>query len=290
MKQLIVKFITFLIYLSAALFCGYWLLQVTTCCSFHAPTHSMTPTILPGDYGIVNKWKIGARIFDIPDAINGKKVKVYRLPGYGNIERNDIAVFNYPLTGKDTVGMNMRTYYCKRIIAIPGDTVEIRDCRYRVRGIDGTLGFIPAQEGLAGWIDHTDDPREHICYDTWPYDSVMGWTIRDFGPLFIPARGSEIAMTRENTLLYGRYIAWEKQCPAPVWRDGRAWIGDKPLDRYTFEEDYYFTAGDRAENSADSRYWGLLPEPMIVGTAAFIWDSLDHKTGKRRWNRLFTPL
>lgn len=269
---------------------SYSFLQVTTCCSFHAPTGSMEPTILPGDYGLVNKWRIGARIFDIVDAIDGKKVKVRRLPGYGVIEHNDVIVFNYPLIGKDSVGIDMRKYYCKRVIAIPGDTIEIRNCQYHVRGNDISLGNIPSQESLAEWLNHIENPQEHICYKTWPYDSIMNWTIRNFGPLFIPTKGSTIVLTRENTLLYGRYIAWEQQCPMPVWRDCQAWIQDKPLNSYTFKEDYYFTAGDRVENSADSRYWGLLPEPMIVGVTNVIWDSKDPKTGKRRWNRMFKQI
>lgn len=272
------------------LFCGYWLLQVTSCCSFHAPTESMEPTILPGDYGLVNKWKVGARIFNIYDAIDGKKVKVRRLPGYGVIEHNDIVVFNYPLIGKDSVGMDMRKYYCKRVIAIPGDTLIIRDCHYLVNGINAPLGYTPAQTDLAAWIKQIDNPQDHICFNAWPYDSVMNWTIRDFGPLFVPSKGSKITMTRENTLLYGRYIAWEQQTSLPIWENSQATINGKPLTEYTFEENYYFTAGDRVENSADSRYWGLLPEPMIVGVTNLIWDSKDPTTGKRRWSRILKRL
>lgn len=250
----------------------------------------MEPTILPGDYGLINKWKIGARIFDIGSAIDGKMVKVYRFPGYGIIERNDIVVFNYPLIGKDSVGMDMRKYYCKRVIGIPGDSLEIRNCRYHIRGENVSLGYVPAQENLAECIERFDDPQGYICYYTWPYDSVLNWSIRNFGPLFIPSKGCKISMTHENTLLYGRYIAWEQQCPIPRWREGQAWIDNMPLKSYTFQEDYYFTAGDRVDNSADSRYWGLLPEPMIVGVTNFIWDSRDPTTGKRRWARVLSQL
>ncbi len=290
MRLQFIKYLKRVLYTLLGIYCGYWLLQVTTCCSFHAPTESMTPTILPGDYGIVNKWKIGARIFDIPKAINGEKTKVYRLPGYGKIERNDIVAFNYPFIGKDTIGMNMRKYYCKRVVAIPGDTLEIRNCKYRVKGVDEALGNLPAQTELDNWLSHLDNPQEHICFNAWPFDPIMGWTIQNFGPLLIPKKGTKIKMTRENTILYGKYIAWEQQCPRSVWHDGHAWIDNRLIDEYCFEENYYFTAGDRVENSADSRYWGLLPESMIVGVAAFIWDSKDPETGKRRWNRIFTSL
>ena len=285
-----VKYLKRVIYILLVIYCGYWLLQVTTCCSFHAPTESMTPTILPGDYGIVNKWKMGARIFDISKAIDGQKTKIHRLPGYGKVEHNDIIVFNYPLIGKDTVGMNMRKYYCKRVVAIPGDTLEIRNCIYSVKGFDENLGYRPAQTGLANWLSHIDNPQEHICFNAWPFDTIMGWTIQNFGPLLLPKKGTKIKITRENTILYGKYIAWEQQCSQPVWHDGHAWIDNIPFNEYCFEENYYFAAGDKVENSADSRYWGLLPESMIVGVTNFIWDSKDPETGSRRWNRIFTSL
>ena len=288
----VINFVGTVCWIAIGLYCGYWLMQITTCCSFHAPTGSMRPTIIPGDYGIVNKWKMGARIFDIPAAINEEKVKVYRLPGYGSVERNDVIVFNYPFIGKDTLGMNMRKYYCKRVVGIAGDTLEIRNCRYRVRGAEETdLGYVPGQIELARRINHSENPRDFICYEAWPFDSVMNWTVKEFGPLLIPKKGSRIAMTRENTLLYGRYIAWEQQCARPEWRNGRAWIDNQPISDYTFEEDYYFTAGDYVANSSDSRYWGLLPGSFIVGVAGFIWDSVDHDNDDaRRWDRIPTPL
>jgi len=43
-------------------------------------------------------------------------------------------------------------------------------------------------------------------------------------------------------------------------------------------------------NSQDSRYWGLLPEPFIVGKAVRIWKSVDKDTGKVRWKRIFKKI
>ncbi len=289
--DVVAKILRRLVWTGIAVWLFYWLMQITSCCSFHTPTGSMTPNIMPGDYGIVNKWKLGARIFDLRGAVEGRFVKVRRLPHYGELERGDVVVFNYPLLGKDSVGINMYTYYCKRVIALSGDTVEIRNCRYRVSGLKESLGYVPAQIALEQWLRTLDNPEEHICYYTWPYDSVMGWTVKEFGPLLVPKKGSKIAMTREATLLYGRYIAWENQTRAlPQWRDGRAWFQGRELPEYTFTENYYFVAGDRVSNSADSRYWGLLPEPMIVGTTSLIWDSVDPETDTRRWDRVLTWL
>lgn len=275
------------IYAAATLWALYWIGQVTTFFSFHVSTDSMRPTVLPGDYGIVNKWRLGARIFDIRAAASGEKVVVRRLPGYGRVERGDIAVFNAPIIGGDTIGMNMRRYYCKRLIGLPGDTIEIRGCHYRIRGVERPVGLPEAQDRLASILELPPEARRYVVEDTWPYDSAARWTVAEFGPLVIPAKGTRILLDRLSTRIYARYIAWERpDGKRPQWRDGRAWIAGEPVDEYIFTHDYYFAAGDYVENSADSRYWGLVPEPMIAGVAWRIWDSIDHSTGRRRWERM----
>ena len=72
--------------------CGMGLLwlviQVFCVTSFHIPSDSMEPELLAGDAILVNKMKYGARLFNIMEAVNDKQVKIKRLPGLGEMERN----------------------------------------------------------------------------------------------------------------------------------------------------------------------------------------------------------
>lgn len=100
------------------------LLQVTTIATFRIPSDSMEPTLLAGDNILVNKWVMGGRIFNIWDAIDGKEVKISRLPALGKIKRNDVLVFNFPYPARwDSIGLNLMSYYVKRCVALSGGYV-----------------------------------------------------------------------------------------------------------------------------------------------------------------------
>ena len=96
-------------------------------------------------------------------------------------------------------------------------------------------------------------------------------------------------MTLENLPLYDRIIGAYEENKLEV-KDSVIYINGSPADTYTFKMDYYWMMGDNRHNSADSRYWGFVPEDHIVGKAYFIWLSLDKDKsflGKIRWNRMF---
>ena len=121
--------------------------------------------------------------------------------------------------------------------------------------------------------------------DAYPWDKYMNWTIQDFGPLHVPARGQTVAMDSTAVKLYRNLVEWEQKKPLTK-KENQVYLGDSLIQEYRFKENYYFVGGDYMENSKDSRYWGLLPEPYIVGVATRIWKSVDKSTGKIRWDRV----
>jgi signal peptidase I len=122
--------------------------------------------------------------------------------------------------------------------------------------------------------------------DIFPHDQAYPWNLEYFGPLTVPAKGARVDITPSNLPLYRRIIeAYEGK---PVEVKGReVWIDGKAAASYTFEMDYYFMMGDNRHNSADSRYWGFVPEDHIIGKPRLIWLSRDKDYGGIRWNRMF---
>lgn len=263
-----------------------WLfLQVSTYATFRIPSDSMEPAILAGDHIVVNKWIMGGRVFNLFDDMDQRPV-IHRLPGQGEVERNDVLVFNFPYSGPwDSISMDWRKFYLKRCVALPGDTFEIKDAHYRVRGVDQALGNAEAQDILARLIHEGVEKERGVVMKGFPYGGDVDWDMKDFGPLYIPKAGERISMNRLNQVLYKNVIEWEQDKKLEAKGDSIL-LGDILITEYCFKENYYFVAGDKVFNSQDSRYWGLLPEPYIVGVATWIWKSVDPVTNKVRWDRV----
>ena len=97
---------------------------------------------------------------------------------------------------------------------MPGDTVEIRDTRYRVRGYDKELGNIVSQNSLAHFLEKPRNVEKMIqenCFFAYPGDTILKWSIKDFGPFYLPSRGDTIVMDDKHYLLYRNLIEWEQQ-------------------------------------------------------------------------------
>lgn len=126
----------------------------------------------------------------------------------------------------------------------------------------------------------------------FPHSPLFNWNEDNFGPLTIPQQGMTISLTPENVALYGRAIRLYEG--NTLDQQGQTYIlNGKEATSYTFKMDYYWLMGDNRHNSADSRFWGFVPEDHVVGKAVFVWLSLDKDESflsKIRFNRMFRTI
>ncbi len=157
-------------------------------------------------------------------------------------------------------------------------------------------GYMPLTKHAAKALQARKDLVESIRLNTdqyvgdlYPLNAVTGWTRDNYGPVWIPQKGKSIRLTMDNIAVYERPIRIYEGNDLQV-KDGRIYINGKQTNSYTFKMDYYWMMGDNRHNSADSRYWGFVPEDHIVGKPIFIWWSSDpDRKGFKgiRWSRLF---
>lgn len=158
-------------------------------------------------------------------------------------------------------------------------------------------GSMPLTSKAKDALETRPDLVESIVYDTqnesgmlYPLNGYTGWTCDNYGPIWIPAKGETVKLTMENLPVYERPIRIYEGNDLQVTDDGKILINGKETNEYTFRMDYYWMQGDNRHNSADSRYWGFVPEDHIVGKPLVIWWSKDPDRGgisSIRWERIF---
>ena len=213
------------------------------------------------------------KIVDGQVFVNGKPQK--NIPGMqfkywvsisGN-SLNSTAMEKLDITPEDIEGSGSRM-----LISLTADKFKKLDA----------MKFVTAKEKFV-W------PKDDHDINFFPSDSQYSWNLDNFGPLWIPKKGVTVQLTTKNLPLYRRIIDVYEENDLKV-KDGVIYINGVVASEYTFKMDYFWMMGDNRYNSADSRYWGFVPEDHIVGKASFVWLSLDKNKSflaKIRWERFF---
>lgn len=125
----------------------------------------------------------------------------------------------------------------------------------------------------------------------FPHDSknFPGWTVDNYGPIYIPEQGATVDISMENISMYERIINVYEDNDFEK-KGGKIYINGEVATSYTFKQNYYWMMGDNRHNSEDSRIWGFVPEDHVVGKPLFIWFSTKEGSigNGIRWNRIFS--
>jgi len=128
--------------------------------------------------------------------------------------------------------------------------------------------------------------------EIFPHSNAFRWTGDNFGPLKVPAIGDTILLNTINLPLYQRIIDVYEQNDL-LEMNGEIYINGESTDSYVIKMDYYFVMGDNHHNSADSRYWGFVPDDHLLGKAVTVWFSIEPDKsviGGLRKERIFSSI
>ena len=216
---------------------------------FMIPSSSMQPRMMIGDYLFVAKWPYGYSRFSFPFGIASFDGRFFA----GEPERGDIVVFRHPRTNQDWV---------KRLIGLPGDTVQMRSGQLFLNGKP-----VPKVR-IADWM--IPFSRNSLC-------SPLAKRVEAEG-------GQYCAYPRyRETLPGGRSYEVLDQVELSN--------GPDDTEVYTVPEGHYFMMGDNRDESADSRFTldeegvGFLPRDHMVGRALIVFFSTD---GSAEWIKPWT--
>jgi signal peptidase I len=215
---------------------------------FRIPSDSMMPTLLDGDFIIVNKYAYGLRL----PVLNRKFIAV------GEPQRGDVVVFRYPL---DT-----SVNYIKRLVGLPGDRVTVRNDRLYINGTPVPFETVDTYSdgcyiNMAVAEERLGEHRHRTLFCPVPLDITAG-----------PPAGCNRSESRGYVCGSGALMGL---------------YGEGETIDVTVPAGSFLMIGDNRDNSEDGRVWGFVPEDHLVGRATRIWFNWDlQRSGGPIWSRV----
>jgi len=216
---------------------------------FRIPSDSMMPTLLDGDFIIVNKYIYGLRLPVIYD----------KVVSIGSPQRGDVVVFRYP--------RDPSVNYIKRLVGLPGDHVQVRNDRITVNGTAVPFKIV--------------GPYNDGCYVNFQLaEERLGQHLHQAMLCPVPLDPSPVPLPGCDRKEVRGYNCGDGQGAAALLSDGQVWDGVVPPGEYLM-------MGDNRDNSEDGRSWGFVPEANLVGKATRIWFNWDpQRSGGPKWSRI----
>lgn len=216
---------------------------------FRIPSPSMAPTLLPGDFILVNKFAYGLRL----------PITHTEILDLGEPERGDIAVFRYPeAPSKD---------FIKRIVGLPGDTIMYKNHQLYINEEpvpNEKLGLyegegVPEHQHVMAYLEHLAKHDHKI-----------------------------LKVQRENDVpRVASYVGyWARHEVLTELEKKNITVNNNGVIKWHVPEDMFFVMGDNRDHSLDSRFWGFVPESNLVGPAFLIWLSIDYEPLGLRFSRI----
>lgn len=215
---------------------------------YKIPSSSMVPTLYTGDYIVANRFTYGLRL-----PITNAKIVDISSPKQG-----DVVVFRYPNDPKQN--------YIKRVIGVGGDTVRFNAGKLSVNGKvieTQTANYTPAIT-LTHQLYPAGTQQGNIAL-TASQAKQMGEQEESFATYQTENAPNHTYLTRHlpetDWYQYAEFL--QKVSPEVMASEGKTW-------QVTVPKGYYFVMGDNRERSADSRFWGFVPDANVVGKAEYV--------------------
>ena len=221
---------------------------------YRIPSDSMMPTLLDGDFIVVEKFAYGLKL-----PITNTKILAT-----GEPKRGDVVIFHPPIKPSEV--------WIKRVVGLPGDHVTVRDDRLIINGT-------PVPFKIQG--AYSDGCYENMQLATELLGTHTHQALLCPVPLQItpdPLPGCKRSDTRG-------YV-----CGGDPQSGAQSLIQPGLFDTVVPPGEYLMI-GDNRDNSDDGRFWGFVSERQLLGKATFVWFNWDvDRTGGPMWSRAGTRI